>query len=389
MSATTEHQEAPTPHRDADWWTGYDDGQLGQTWLEHRRILRTEAEHDKAIQVAQLEQRLAGERAEQNVAKLDLEREEARYQDADTRLGAAQTDRHRYPGQYSAKLGLGFIVSAVLMMAADFPLSRAIAVEILEDDPAAFFTHTTAVAFGIVAMGLFFKLLADPFTRPRYLLPRYLRGVSLLTTGALAVLIAGGLAFALIMLGVFRGEVSTAEAETGTNNVIYGATPTTTTQPSGVLHQMNAALTLDIGDVAKFAFLTLALALPMLGGIFISTGFTRLHNREQLARLERTYPERESSYAAAFRRYHERTAAVTTLEHEVELARARPTLANSRYHMYLHGYERGACTDSSTDRGVAQEVLGLVRRWLRAARQRDSFLRSHAIAKTHTDEDAV
>jgi hypothetical protein len=382
--------ETNNASHDQYWRVGFEDGQLGQTWSEHRRILAAEAAHEKNADVAALNRRLEAERAEDRIATREFLREQTRYDDAVRRLEDAQRDRGRYPAQYSRKLAWGFIVAAAGIMLADFPLAQSIAVQILEEEAGAFL-HAPSVAVGIVSMGLFFKLLADPFMRPRYLLPKYLRGMSLLVTVLMAMVVALCLAVALGSLGVFRGNVRNASSGGASTDVVYGGAAATTpasAPPPNALTKVTDALDLDTARVTKFTFLTLALVLPMLGGIFISTGFARLHNRDQLERLTAAQPERETAYAATLRKHHEHKANMTSLEREVTAALEAPTFENSRYHQYLHGYERGLCTVPSSTERIAPQVVQFLHRWLAAARRRENYVRTEAVAAATPKKDS-
>jgi hypothetical protein len=376
--------------RDGYWQAGYEDGTIGQTWLEHRRVLQSEAEHDKAVEVAGVEQRLEAARAEFAILNAEADRERQQFERLAAQMEHATTDRDRYPSQYSVPMGLTFIACAVLLLLADFPLSRAIAVEILHEEAGAFFSHTTAVALGIVGMGLFFKILADPFTRPRYMLPRPLRPITWVMTSCLAVFLAGALAVVLGMLGVFRADTMNEEMDAGSSPIVYGATPVPTPMApprTGIVDALRRAFDgLEIGFVAKVAFLALGLVLPILGGIFLSTGAARLHNWHFVKRLERRYPEQRARYEEKTRSQHNCTATISTLDRERKLALGRPTLANSRYHRYLHGYERGLCSASVSATGIGTEVQSFVRRWLSAARQRESMLRTQDVSSMNAGQ---
>ncbi len=381
--------------RDAYWRAGYDDGRVGQTWIEHRRILQAEAEQQKTQQQAELQKKLAISKAELEIAEDELERERGTYDKLAEALREATQDRDRYPSQYSRVIGSLFIVSALAIMAADFPLSRAISREILQDTSAvAWMSNTSLVAYGIVAMGLFFKILADPFTRPRYLLPRYLRPISGTMTAVLALILALVIAIAFSTLAIFRAEtvVSSNEdisAQNATSPTVPSPVAGPTTDGSAVSKLRRIFDALDIDFVSKVAFLALGLVLPILSGIFLSTGSSRLHNYAQVRRLEKNYPDRRSTFDAALRQWHEKTATITWMQDELTGLMTRPTSANSRFHEYLHGYERGLCSPGTTSAGIAQEVLGFFQRWLVAARQHENTIRTETVAHNFADAPDV
>jgi hypothetical protein len=367
--------------RDADWIAGHDDGFTGQTWLEHRRMLGFEAEREHALQRGEIEKRIGRAKAELTVATQVASHEEEGFRAIEQQLADATLDRDRYPTQYSRWMGAAFLLCALAIVGADFPLSRAIAVQILHRRAAAIFSHANLVAWGIVSMGLFFKLVADPFMRPRYLMHRYLRpfswGLSIIIALALALALAGVLG----MLGIFRGETMTPPAPSSTAT-LYGApsaslAPTSQNTVAGakpLLDQLS-----DVGVVARITFLALALVLPILGGIFAATGSARLHNAVQLRRFQHVYDARKLAYESVASQVHEKTAEVANYQQDLAAAASQGVLADKRYHTYLHGYERGTCAAEATP-GIAAEVLHFISRWVAAAHQRENFIRTTAIA---------
>jgi hypothetical protein len=385
----------PSIARDAYWFTGFDDGKVGQTWLEHECILRADAEREKAAEIAACEQRLERAKADSEIAKDAFEREHKDYTDLATRLRNATEDRDKSPTQYSRSMSAIFCAFSVAILAADFPLALAISTEILYQDSGA---DPMFVAAGIVAMGLFFKIIADPFMRPRYLLHPVLRPFTWGVTAIFAVVIALALATVLGLLGIFRGG-SAGNQRMQPTDITYASptnpppsspTPSASgpTEPaSGIVGTVQRAFgALEMGFIAKVAFLALALVLPILGGIFASTGTARWHNDQQLKRLQARQGERQTAYETIVRRIHEQKAIVQTAERELVATQQRPTLANNRYHTYLHGYERGLCDTAAVDGHISDAVLAFVRRWLSIARQKENLLRTEAIARANATE---
>jgi hypothetical protein len=348
-------------------------------------MLEFESEREHAIERGEIEKRIAKSTAEVATATQAAAHEEKAFRAVQEQLANATQDRDRYPTQYSPWMGAVFLVCAVAIIGADFPLSRAIAVQILHRKAVALFSHANLVAWGIVAMGLFFKLLADPFMRPRYLMPRYLRHLSWGLSIIIASILALALSSVLAMLGIFRGS-TVAPSSTATYSAASTPQPATPQAAAGPAPQAatsgtNALLAelRDVGLVAKVTFFALALVLPILGGIFAATGSARLHNSVQLRRFQRTYEARKQSYEAIASDLHEKTSQVANHEHDLTTAASRAVLADRRYHTYLHGYERGIC-EAQPEHGIAAEVLAFISRWVAAARQRENFIRTTAIA---------
>src|SRR5689334_15423356 len=119
------------PAKDADWYAGYEDGIIGQTWLEHHRMLGFETEREHAVERGEIEKRIARARADHASAAQAAPGDRQPFRRIEQQLAGASADRDRYPHQYSPWIGAGFLVCALAIMGADFPLSRAIAEQIL------------------------------------------------------------------------------------------------------------------------------------------------------------------------------------------------------------------------------------------------------------------
>ncbi len=377
----------PSVVRDAFWYTGFDDGRVGQTWLEHERILQGDAQQEQVLAVASRQQQLERSKADLEIANAAFTREQQEYESIRNRHRDGVEDSDKNPTQYSRPMAVVFCALAVAILVADLPLAVAISSEIIRQREGA---DPWFVAAGIVAMGLFFKIIADPFMRPRYLLHRVLRPFTWGVTAVLAILIVVLLSTVLGLLGIFRGGAVTRQ-HVQPPEVTYGAStstapPASTTPPApgGIVEKLQHDFAaLQMGFIAKVAFLALALALPILGGIFASTGTARWHNRQQLERLEARLAARQAAYDTAIREMHEQTATVATAERELKSAQQHAPIRSVRYFTYLHGYERGMCDAAAVDGRISDAVLNFVRRWLTIARQRENLLRTTAIAKAN------
>lgn len=377
--------EARIP-RDAFWMAGFDDGQVGQTWLEHERILRVDAERERADEIAECEQRVERAKADGEIANGVHAREQERYERVAEQYRKAAEDREKNPSQYSRAMSIIFILLAVAILGADYPLSQAISKEIIQETG----LESWFIAGGIVAMGLFFKIVADSFMTPRYLLHPVVRPFTWIVTAILAVIIAVTLSAVLVLLGIFRGDTLKKTESTDTTFSAPVTTTATTTASStapkpssGVGATLQGAFSLEPSLVAKVAFLALGLLLPILGGIFASTGTARWHNHEQLKRLHARYDESHAAYEAVVRQMHEQSARLRTAEGELNSLKSRTTLVGNRYHTYLHGYERGLCDPAAVEGNISDAVVAFVRRWLTIARQRENLLRTEAIARAN------
>src|SRR5688500_12611010 len=90
----------PTTH-DTDWHAGYEDGIIGQTWLEHHRMLGFEAEREHAVERGEIEKRIARARADLATATDAAKRDDETFRKIEQQLANASEDRDRDPNQYS------------------------------------------------------------------------------------------------------------------------------------------------------------------------------------------------------------------------------------------------------------------------------------------------
>ena len=93
----------------------------------------------------------------------------------------------------------GFIAPiAFALVAADFPLTRQIVSAMSIGSDTNWTVEQLMVSGGIVALSLFFKLLTDPFTQPRYLMGAGWRVALQIVSGILFVGIMAGVVSMLI-----------------------------------------------------------------------------------------------------------------------------------------------------------------------------------------------
>ncbi|HEX8152129.1 MAG TPA: hypothetical protein VF698_03340, partial [Thermoanaerobaculia bacterium] len=112
---------------DRAWSTGLNDGMLGQTWREQRRVLEFEAESVRLDATCRIDQQLEDARAAERLAVEAHAREKATFEKIGAQLSATTADRAGHPSSYSRLLGSVYIAFAMLLIAADFPLTREVA----------------------------------------------------------------------------------------------------------------------------------------------------------------------------------------------------------------------------------------------------------------------
>jgi len=252
-----------------------------------------------------------------------------------------------------------------------------------------------AVAAGIVVISLFFKLAADPFMRPRYLMPPWLAWMSWSISRILGIALVITVAASVAMLGAFRGQavainrvdssssmrIFTEPAGTSSGGGANGEATARPSPPGGDQQKATLDRLFDIEFLSRWAFITLGLMLPIIGGIFASAGAARFHNAGYLAEATRAFAARQTEYEAALTHLHGKLAERAKLSRERSGIARTPTLSDGQYRVYLHGYERGMCTPpDGSGIGASEGVQQFVMRWLAIAQQIQNRVRTAEIA---------
>jgi hypothetical protein len=383
--------------RERAWLKGHEDGVLGQTWLEHRRILEYETGRERGEKSFNIERSLAEAEASLEFARESAGRAREELDRVDIQLRAATVDHDGNPGNYSRSTGWLYLFFALILVVADFPLSKMIGnVMMNERSDSPFLSESSAVAAGIVVISLFFKLIADPFMRPRYLMHPWLAWMSWSVSRIAGVILMVAVAASVAMLGAFRGQaVAVNSADTAPPVRVLGSDRSVTETTGAAASRPRSATLLDrLSDIeflSRWAFVTLGLTLPIVGGIFASAGAAKLHNASHLSEIRKAGDARRRAYETYAQELNARSAEHGKLKKELEAIAQTPMSADGQYHLYLHGYERGFCSAAFNEHGegISDAVRLFVFKWLAIAQQTQNNVRTASIATQERVEARV
>lgn len=370
---------------------GFRDGVLGQTWREYGKILEAKAEARRVEDECEAQKRRELQRAEMRLAREGEERLRDESERIEREYQMVASDRDRKPSSYSRPWGLIFVGLAVLLVFADFPLTRQIVSAMSIGSDSVWTIEQILVAAGIVVISLFFKLLADPFTQPQYLMSRWTRVIMRTLSVLIAIVVLVGVVGTLFLLGMFRGGAIASEA--GGDTVVEetftatssdtAAPPSTTTDPAA--GSVDTRLR-TLERFRDFTFVVLGLTLPIIGGIFASVGMARIHNQSRLRNLAEERAELRTTHDAAARQARMAEAAVESVGHDLAAIRARVALAGGEMHSYLHAYETGFCSpEAARGRvGLASRLRETVEKWVAIIDQSQNLVRTEVVAEDGT-----
>jgi hypothetical protein len=381
----------PENYGEKEWRIGWTDGRLGQIWTEMREVLKHLAEKRRLERKRDVEIAIKGATADAATATEALKRDEKELSRLEKQYEDISDHLDRAPSSYSVTVAVIFIVSAVVLMASDLPLSRmaAVGLGLTADD----LIEQWAVAAGIAILGIIFKLIADPFTTPAYLLNKYVRVIRWFVCAIVLMVIVTGVSGAYILLGTIRNDARTMVAEDRDSGTTGMVTPPVAPPPAPVTAPVLPASRADwmrkLAEVpaGTLTFIAMALAIPIVGGILLSTGLSRLHNASRYRHVVAAHGATRARFMKTFDENAQKMATIQKLQVELTTEEKIPDLANSAYALYLHGYERGYTSPETlrSGEGMAQRVKHNVEKWLAIAEQRQNEhrtarLRLNAIA---------
>jgi hypothetical protein len=368
----------PENYGEKEWRVGWTDGRLGQIWNEMREVLKHLAERRRLERERDVDIAIKGATADAATSREALKRDAEELSRVEKQFNAISDHHDRAPSSYSVTVAVIFIVSAVVLMASDLPLSRmaALGLGLTADD----LIEQWAVAAGIAILGIIFKLIADPFTTPAYLLNKYVQVIRWFVCAIVLIVIITGVSGAYILLGTIRNDARTMVAEdrdSGTTGMVTpSSAPPSAPVTTPVLPASRADWLRKLADVptGTLTFIAMALAIPIVGGILLSTGLSRLHNASRYRHVVAAHDATRARFMKTFDENAQKMATIQKLQVELTTEGEIPYLANSAYALYLHGYERGYTSPETlrSGEGIAQRVKHNVEKWLAIAEQRQN-----------------
>lgn len=334
----------PYAYKEPAWLTGWTDGRVGQPSQTHVDLVKAAArvEHLRALETLsvaaaaqaaelRLSERLAKE------AEVKLTTAEACYTEV-----AAKRDNDR--ASFSLFLALLYVVTGFFLFLGDLPLSLLVAVglDLVPNVPGLSihnlghvianlhrFWEAVAVAIGIAALGIVFKMAADFFIETSVSPSRARRWAARIAFTAVTVLIVT----TFVAVGVIRGVA---------HAVIKGTVP-----PAGstdFVGSWTRALANEWSPLlGVVVFTLLALSFAVAGAVVFSAGAHRFLNVLRWREVRSGWAKSADAAAVAFERLENARSAVAasdvTMKSRIAAVEATEILQT---HLYLHGYGRGA-----------------------------------------------
>jgi hypothetical protein len=366
----------PTEYDDYVWHLGWTDGRYGQPRDNNEALLRAQAKLRWQREVAAMDAEVAAARARAGRLKDSLDRVRQGYEQLRDIYLAAVRERSENPQAFSMSLWLIYSLVALLLFAADLPLSLKLVamgygvttedpdsgrtVDNLLTDPRFVITHfweAMLLALGIALAGVFVKYFIDSvvYGDERPARPR--------TFYAVVMVVLVGFLVTTVLLGVFRADQQRNKQVQSLTNQVKELEQQQQRRPSPQLADaINDTRTRIKGledesalSVRTVSFIALTLLFPVVGGICFSVGWRKLVKSYHHRKLGKEYRQVDEQYDRALLAHGEAEGAREALEQK--LARAvqeyatGDAYAEARVSLYRHGYMRGRNVPETIDAG--------------------------------------
>lgn len=338
---------SPSRYEHGLWRAGWTDGRLGQTPDPQIQLVVSQGALTRSVRKAEAGRKLADAEAEEKHKRFIAEQRSREWKDRAEEHDRVVGDRRRNAVAYSRAMAVVYLFFGILIFIADLPLSfkvapvlgvdlrrktadgRAVSADNLDQLFADFgaLWEPLAVAVGIAALTIAFKMLIDKLHRPYKFdtwWTRLLLGAMLLGTIGVSV-------YAFILIG----EARAANTGVGSAN-------------------------------NKLLFTMLAIVFPIVAGYCFSMARTAWQNVASFREVTRAYEAawdaaRDANLAA------ERAAAATaTARAEAEAVEKSTVEEDFLKNLYLHGYQRGRCVPETVgqDASLYERCEALMIHWI-------------------------
>jgi hypothetical protein len=391
-STTSEpYARPPASYKEYLWQLGWTDGRLGQPSEVNESVLDSQAKLDWLEEIALTERQIARAEANTTYLKGCYSRLQERLDQLQVLYNQLWTDIHQRARDHSFLLATIYLSVAALLMFADIPLSltlvargfdmkteiedpntrEIVSVKDLFTSPYLTVTHLwepLLMAIGIALSGVFVKYFMDEILfredsqeddRKFYKRRGFWRTIVL---SALFI----GFIWTIIVLGYFRADIQRQEKLSAlrTQITIDGTNRNLTQADIDQSFENAKKDLLEKDKWAEWAFISLTLLFPIVGGVCFSAGWRRLektspylgpklkyyNTKYALWRMERRHDKVYQQFTSA---EEEVKALRAKLERERTIYRKEDLLAELKKNVYRHGYERGQAVPETIDAGLS------------------------------------
>lgn len=356
-SSNRRYHKPPSEYNHEIWHLGWTDGRHGQPRGDNVAIIQARARLAWQERAAAADIEIGMRAGELRSMEGTLGRLRKRLDliaDDHTNL---LRERSENPQSYSLSLWLIYSVVAMVLIAADLPLSLklvAMGYGIASDSWGA-----VLLAVGVAVAGILIKYLLDSFIyRDEQRRITWVFTIPLL----LILFLFLGTTF---VLGIYRAkeerqtEVYKLRAQRAALQEEYGERPDAATKSAIDRLDSSIALEESEGWVSwrSGSFIMLTLLFPVAGGICFSVGWRKLIRYLRFRSVNRTLRAAESEYKSEELRCEQARGALASLE--AKRARENAAYAGGDAYadmlvgLYMHGYERGRNVPETVDAGAS------------------------------------
>lgn len=316
---------APSRYEHGLWRAGWTDGRLGETPDPQLELVASQGALTRAARTAEARRKLANAEAEERHQQFLAAERKREWDDLAKEHERVTTDRRQHAVGYSKTLAWVYLVFGILIFLADMPLSfkvaPALGVDVRREgqsgEPIAAdnLTHLVqnfgalwepaAVAVGIAALTILFKIVIDKLHRPF----RFETWWSNLLLFALLLLTLVAIVYAFVLIGQARAAHE-------------GAGP-----------PVNRPL----------LFTMLAITFPLVCGYCFSMARVAWQNVAHYDRVVKAHADAWSRHVESDRTLQQAAATVLTARAEVEAVEKDRVEEEFLRNLYLHGFQRGRC----------------------------------------------
>lgn len=370
------YRKPPSEYEDQIWHLGWTDGRHGQPAADNVAIIRARAKLLWQERTDAADAEIAATRAQVRSLEgpLSRRREELNLV-TDDHLKLLR-DRSENPQSYSLSLSLIYSLAALLLLAADLPLSLKLvamgygvttegnsgSVDSLLRKPwyvLSEFWEAMLLAVGVALAGVLIKYLLDSLVY-REEQERPSRAFIPVLACIFALFI-----ITTIFLGVFRADqqkkthIADLKAQLKELKQMGDARP----DPDIIEQIKNTEQEIEDEEsesplsVRRVSFILLTLLFPIAGGICFSVGWRKLVRRWRVWIVERALRKAERLYESAATRYEQARGALESQEAKRRRDNERhdggDSYAEMLVSLYRHGYARGRNVPETVDAGAS------------------------------------
>jgi len=337
---------SPSRYEHGLWRAGWTDGRLGQTPDPQLQLVASQGALTRSLRSAEASRKLADATAAEQHQRYISEQYRKRWNDISAEYDRLIADRRENSVAYSKGMAWVYLLFGILIFVADMPLSFKVAPTLgvslranINNEPVSTsnlgdlfanigaFWEPVAVAVGIAALTIAFKIVIDKIHRPFGHETRWSRLISsMFMFGFIAAAVG-----AFVLIARARADY---DAGTETDNTML--------------------------------FTVLAIMFPLVSGYCFSMARAAWQNTAHFQHVTREHAVVWQQSVGANEAIERASAAVVATQKELDLIEHDTVEGDFLKNIYLHGYQRGRCVPETADQQASlfDRCEQLVHYWL-------------------------